>query len=189
MQLALINEQAPREFLGSCEVTRKTVRSILGRGVGFTGGYDYVLNPYNGCQFGCAYCYAVFFVADAERAAIWGNWVEVKQNALAMLRVHPDIAGRSIYVGSVTDPYQPIERRVRLTRSLLEFMSQVRPRPRVVIQTRSPLVVDDIAVFSKFESGRVCQAIGGHGHGPGHKRVLSSGNGASVRHEHARNGA
>lgn len=162
MQLTLIEPEAnPAQLnrIGTCEVTRRTSKSILARGSGYTRGYDFTLNPYVGCQFGCAYCYAVFFVPDAAKAERWGQWVEVKENALALLKAHTGLAGSSIFVGSVTDPYQPIERETRLTRSLLEFMVTVRPQPRIVIQTRSPLVVDDVEIFRHFEHLRVNMSV------------------------------
>ncbi|MBX7133178.1 MAG: radical SAM protein [Fimbriimonadaceae bacterium] len=162
MQLTLIEPEKPSTPLSlnhACEVKSRLSKSILARGNGYTRGYDFTLNPYVGCQFGCAYCYAVFFVPDVEKAQNWGKWVEVKENALALLRTHTGLAGSSIFIGSVTDPYQPIERQTRLTRSLLEFMATVHPQPRIVIQTRSPFVVDDVAILRRFAHLRVNMSV------------------------------
>jgi len=83
--------------------------------------YDYSLNPYSGCSYGCSYCYAAFFVRDDQKRESWGNWVIVKENALQVLRkMRTDLRGKTVYMSSVTDPYQPIERRLKLVRSLLE---------------------------------------------------------------------
>jgi DNA repair photolyase len=114
-------------------------RSILSRATGYISAFDYTLNPYKGCQFGCGYCYAAFFADSLARKETWGQWLVVKENAVELLRRRGGrIAGKSIYMSSVTDPYQPVERRLRLTRELLEVM--LPHQPRLVIQTRGPLV-------------------------------------------------
>ena len=48
--------------------------------------YDFTLNPYSGCSFGCTYCYAAFFSRDIEKQNSWGYWVTVKENAVALLK-------------------------------------------------------------------------------------------------------
>lgn len=58
--------------------------------------------------------------------------------------------GKTIYLGSVTDPYQPIEKELSLTRSLLKELADFH-QPRLVIQTRSPLLTRDIDLFKRFE--------------------------------------
>ena len=79
--------------------------------------YDFTLNPYSGCSFGCTYCYAAFFSRDAEKRDAWGYWVNVKENAEALLKKRRrSLDGKRIYMSSVTDPYQPIERELKLTR-------------------------------------------------------------------------
>ncbi len=125
---------------------------ILTPGAGYLGDYDYSLNPYVGCAFGCSYCYAAFF-ATPERQASWGDWVRVKRNAaLKLSRLRRSLAGKTIYMSSATDPYQPIERRLELTRSLLPILAE--KGARLVVQTRSPLVVRDIDLLQRFD--RVC---------------------------------
>ncbi|MCY4618545.1 MAG: radical SAM protein, partial [Chloroflexi bacterium] len=86
-------------------------QQILTRGAGYLSDYDYSLNPYVGCAFGCSYCYAAFF-APFDKQESWGDWVRVKQNAAAKLtRMRRSLEGKTIYMSSATDPYQPIERR------------------------------------------------------------------------------
>lgn len=123
--------------------------------------YDYTLNPYSGCFFGCAYCYAAFFSHDAEKMNNWGYWVNVKENAVELLQKRlkrkPDaLDDKRIYMSSVTDPYQPVERELVLTRRILEVMADGH-RPKLVVQTRSPDVVRDCDLFLRIEGngGRV----------------------------------
>jgi len=113
--------------------------------------YDYTINPYRGCLFGCSYCYASRFVhEDAEKKADWGTWVEIKTNAVdALQRESHKLFGKSIFLASATDPYQPVERRLELTRALLEVILMAFPA-HVHIQTRSPMVVRDIDLFQRF---------------------------------------
>ena len=113
--------------------------------------YDFSINPYRGCMFGCSYCYASKFVHDdASKKAEWGRWVEVKKNAVdALQRESQKVFGKTIFFSSATDPYQPIERKLELTRSLLQVLLFAFPK-RLHIQTRSPLVIRDIDLFLKF---------------------------------------
>ena len=121
---------------------------ILTPGTGYLSEYDYSLNPYVGCAFGCSHCYAAFF-APPDLQQSWGDWVRVKQNATAKLsRVRRPLANKTIYLSSATDPYQPIERRLKLTRSLLPILAE--RGARLVVQTRSPLVTRDINLLSQF---------------------------------------
>ena len=164
--------------LGHSIITDSPAGAILTRATGFMNAYDFTLNPYSGCSFGCTYCYAAFFSRKTEERDSWGEWVRVKNNAVELLEERlnrkPDfIDGKTIYMSSVTDPYQPIERKVKLTRGLLEIMagqtyrsedgqlsliSNVpNPKPKLVIQTRSPDVVNDCDLFQNIENngGRV----------------------------------
>src|SRR5262249_38095740 len=88
---------------------------------------------------------------DDVKKAEWGWWVEVKQNALdALLRQSRKITGSTVFLGSATDPYQPIELRVGLTRAILEALLFAFPA-RLHIQTRSPFIVRDIELLNRFE--------------------------------------
>ncbi|MYC34441.1 MAG: radical SAM protein [Chloroflexi bacterium] len=120
--------------------------------------YDFTLNPYSGCSFGCAYCYAAFFSRNEEKRDSWGEWVNVKENAVALMakRRPGSLDGKLIYMSSVTDPYQPVERELNLTRGILEIMAE-RHKPKLVVQTRSPLVARDCDLLRQIEDkgGRV----------------------------------
>ncbi len=138
----------------------KPARSILTRASGFIGLYDYTLNPYSGCTFGCNYCYAAFFATTKDLESNWGKWVSVKENALDLLkkkRKHP-LTGKTIYMSSVTDPYQPIENKLGLTRALLEELAAYH-QPKLVIQTRSPLVTRDLDLLQQFEHVQVNMTV------------------------------
>ncbi len=139
------------EKVGSARVIYQATRDILTRASGFMDAYDYTLNPYSGCSFGCTYCYAAFFATSQEERDQWGYWVKVKENAVQSLCRRPPgrLNGRLIYMSSVTDPYQPIERKLRLTQELLKILAK-HHKPKLVIQTRSPDVVRDIELFKRI---------------------------------------
>lgn len=151
------SEHLPRT-IGRTHVTVSDHVSIIGPATGFMSDYDITLNPYIGCGFGCSYCYAASFVPRRYAQLEWGTWVEVKRQAAEQLR-RSRVAGKRIYLGSVTDPYQPLEGKTRLVRSMLAAMSHPGRQPRLVIQTRSPLVVRDIDVFKRFDHIRVNMSI------------------------------
>lgn len=162
MQPSLFDNASPEgpprpETVGRADVAYRTASSLLTPGKGFMSAYDYTLNPYSGCTFGCAYCYAAFFARSKEKVDGWGQWVTVKENALALLRKKRSrgtLRGKTIYLSSVTDPYQPIERTLELTRDLLRELAD-HHQPRLVIQTRSPLVTRDLDLLVEFEHVQV----------------------------------
>ena len=153
-------ESDKKKSIGQSDVIYKTAASILTEAKGFMGGYDYTLNPYSGCSFGCTYCYAAFFSRTEEQRENWGYWVQVKENALQLLIKFrkKSLKGKTIYMSSVTDPYQPIEKELNLTRSLLKELSTYH-QPRLVIQTRSPLAKRDIDLFKEFNVIQVNMTI------------------------------
>jgi DNA repair photolyase len=155
--------------MGHIQITDIEARSILTATRGFTSveqpgsGFDYSLNPYRGCAFNCSYCYAPAFVFDAAARQSWGQWVAVKANAVDLLRAagrRGKLRGKNIYMSTVTDPDQPIERKLELTRACLEAMLDYPPR-LLTVQTRSPLVARDLDLFKQMTPGRVavCMSI------------------------------
>lgn len=160
MQRDLFPQKNDHERLGKSSVFNIKSRTILNPGNGFMSDYDYTLNPYSGCTFGCTYCYAAFFTRRPEEKAQWGEWVKVKVNALALLRkerINP-LIGKTIYISSVTDPYQPVDKKLKLTRELLKELSEYH-KPNLVLQTRSPLVVRDIDLLSKIGTVQVNMTV------------------------------
>ncbi len=131
-------------------------RSIFSPATGYIrrGGFDWTCNPYVGCSFGCTYCYAMFLPQNRRPKEDWGRWFQVKTNAVALARQQaPKLAGQAVYLSSVTDPYLPAERSLGLTRGILEAL--VPYQPRLLIQTRGPLVVRDLDVIRQFQAVRV----------------------------------
>src|SRR5438067_9160534 len=83
-------------------------RSIFSPATGFIrrGGFDWTCNPYLGCSFGCTYCYAMFLPQNRRPRDEWGRWFQAKSNAVELARRQaPKLAGQSVYMASVTDPY------------------------------------------------------------------------------------
>jgi DNA repair photolyase len=135
-------------------------RSIFSPATGFIRrcGFDFTCNPYLGCTFGCSYCYAMFLPQNRRPAADWGKWFAAKKNAVELARKDArKVTGRAVYMSSVTDPYQPAERSLMLTRGILEAM--IPHQPRLVIQTRGSLVVRDIDLLKHFTGLRVNVSI------------------------------
>jgi DNA repair photolyase len=103
-------------------------------------------------------CYAAYLPQNRRPVEDWGKWFHVKQNAVELARKQAKkLAGQTVYMSSVTDPYMPVERSACLTRGILEEM--VAHQPRLVVQTRFPLVVRDIDVLKHFRSLRVNMSI------------------------------
>jgi DNA repair photolyase len=113
--------------------------------------FDYCVNPYTGCQFGCRYCYArLFMTRYSGHKEPWGEFVDIKSNAADLLQKQLVRAKPGhVWVSSVTDPYQPLERKCKLTRRCLEALVE-RQFP-VTVQTKSDLVLRDLDLLVDFE--------------------------------------
>jgi DNA repair photolyase len=134
------------------KITEVKAKSILTR----TGipGIDYCLNPYTGCAHACRYCYATFMKKFTEHQEPWGSFVDVKVNAVDLLKkVLRRPRTGEVIVSSVTDPYQPTERSYRLTRGCLELLSQ--STLDVSILTKSDLVTRDIDILKRMRNVEV----------------------------------
>ncbi len=132
-----------------------TVREILVRGIlSRSKVFDYVVNPYVGCQHGCTYCYARFMKRFTGHGEPWGEFVDVKINAPDLLRRQITRArpGR-VWVSGVCDPYQPLERKYQLTRRCLEILT--RQRWEITVQTKSPLVLRDLDLLREAAGAEV----------------------------------
>ena len=113
-------------------------------------GVDYCINPYVGCSHGCRYCYATFMKRYSGHTEAWGSFVDVKINAPEILQKQLKRAKRGrVLISSVTDAYQPIESKYKLTRQCLEILLQ--NQFPVDILTKSPLVLRDTDLIKKFK--------------------------------------
>jgi len=111
---------------------------------------DYVINPYIGCSHGCIYCYARFMKRFTGHLEKWGSFVDVKINAPDLVPENTDkYRGKSIIIGTVTDPYHPLEMRYKLTRRILQKLIPL--EPCLDILTKSDLVVRDIDLIKQFK--------------------------------------
>jgi DNA repair photolyase len=127
-------------------------------------GFDYCINPYVGCGHGCRYCYASFMKRFTGHLEPWGGFIDVKVNAHHLLRKQLKRAKQGVVAfGTVTDPYQPIEKRYQLTRKCLEALLDA--QLSVNLLTRSPLCLRDIDLFKQFKSIEIGLSITTHDEG------------------------
>lgn len=113
------------------------------------GGYS--VNPYVGCTHACKYCYASFMKRFTNHAEPWGEFLDVKTWPEIK---HPEkYAGKELFFGSVTDPYNPQEETYRRTRTLLEQLQG--SGIKLSIQTKSDLVLRDLDLIKTFPDARV----------------------------------
>jgi len=167
--LPLLGEQKDIRYYAS------NARSVL-NGPATTGMGFWSINPFVGCAFGCAYCYARYahryvaervaasqaadrFTADAGELPPWLAFerrILVKREAGAIVRRelrrparYEALQRETVVIGTATDPYQPAERRFRVTRGVLEVLAEQRGMS-VTIITKSPLVTRDVDLLSRI---------------------------------------
>ena len=116
---------------------------------------DYSLNPYVGCGHGCKYCYACFMKRFTGHTEPWGEFVDVKYwDGIK----NPDTyCGKEIFIGSVTDPYQPCEETYRRTRAVLEQLKG--SGAKLSIATKSDLILRDLDLIKSFPDARVSWSV------------------------------
>ena len=115
-------------------------------------GLDYALNSYRGCAHACIYCYAPSVIHWDKGK--WGELVEVKINLPRILSKELRVKKKGIVgLGTVTDPYQPAEKKYEITRRCLELLL-MHDFP-VCIQTKSSLVLRDIDLLKEFKNVEV----------------------------------
>jgi len=149
-------------------VARLAVREVLCKSLlrRMDGDGGYTVNLYRGCSHGCVYCYAPSLIHDERR---WGGFVDAKVNGPEVLA--RELRGASkgvVFLSSASDPYQPAEARYGLTRRALMTLSTA--GFPVTILTRSPLVLRDLDVLSRFPWVRVgisISSVPGRAYEPG----------------------
>lgn len=114
--------------------------------------FEWTINPYRGCEFGCRYCYARYTheFMEMRDGMEFEQKIYVKQHAADLLRhelrrVKPD---ESIALGTATDPYQPAERRYEVTRSILEEFARHRGYELGIV-TKSNLITRDLELLQR----------------------------------------
>ncbi|ACK41644.1 MULTISPECIES: radical SAM protein [Dictyoglomus] len=130
------------------EITCKTAISKCG----FPSG-GWAINPYVGCAHGCLYCYARFMKRFTKHTEGWGEFVDIRVNMPEVLKKEikrEKYKNGNINIGTVTDPYQPLEEKYEITRKILEILSEY-PYPLSIL-TKSDLVLRDIDLIKKFKN-------------------------------------
>lgn len=119
-------------------------------------GLDYSLNPYIGCEHKCAYCYAPNILRIPREN--WGNFVYIKENIPLVLSKELKKKDKGVVgISTVTDPYQPAERKYKLTKLCLkQLLNYDFP---INIQTKSSLIERDIELIKKFSNSEILITI------------------------------
>lgn len=127
--------------------------------------FNWTINPYRGCEYGCKYCYARFTHGFLERGnpqafetEIFAKDWDLGSFRKELRQLNPE---DSIGIGTATDPYQPAERRFRRTRQVLEALTMVR-NVSVYLTTKSDFVsvdADVLAELSRYNKVSVCLTV------------------------------
>lgn len=140
------------------EVRPERARSIITRNRSPDVPFDRSINPYRGCEHGCVYCYArpAHAYVDMSPGLDFETKLLFKADAAALLRRELARDGyrcRPIAFGTNTDPYQPVEQRLRIMRSLLQVCAE-HEHP-LTITTKSALVLDDLDLLADLARRRL----------------------------------
>jgi DNA repair photolyase len=134
-------------------------RSVIARNDSPDIPFDQSINPYRGCEHGCVFCYArpTHAYLGMSPGIDFETRLTYKPQAAQLLQqelARPGYVCRHIMLGSNTDPYQPVEKQLRITRSLLEVLAET--RHPVAITTRSTLLLRDLDLLAPMaEQGLV----------------------------------
>ncbi len=148
----MVEEEAPPEVVPS-QFLRDDSRTILARNESPDVPFDLSINPYRGCEHGCTYCFArpyheyLGFSAGLD----FETKILVKQEAPQLLRLaldSPSWRPEVVAMSGATDPYQPVERQMRLTRGCLEVLAEY--RNPVAIITKNALVTRDLDLLGEL---------------------------------------
>lgn len=141
-------------------VTVERARSIISRNQSPDIGFSQSINPYRGCEHGCVYCFArpSHAYLDLSPGLDFETRLYAKTNAVELLRAElarPRYACAPIVLGVNTDAYQPLERRERLTRGLLEVLAETRHPVRLI--TKNALVLRDLDLLAPMAEQGLAQ--------------------------------
>jgi DNA repair photolyase len=135
------------------QVTRESATTIVTRNDSPDISFDRSINPYRGCEHGCVYCFArpTHAYLGLSPGLDFETRLFAKTNAASLLERElsaPGYAAKTIAIGTNTDPYQPIERRERVMREVLEVLT--RTNHPVAIVTKSALVLRDLDLLARM---------------------------------------
>lgn len=116
---------------------------------------DYSANPYVGCPHACKYCYACFMKRFTGHPEPWGSFLDVKH--WPEIKNPKKYAGKAIFIGSVTDPYNPFEERYGRTRALLEQLAD--SGANISIATKSDLILRDLELIQSLPNAIVSWSV------------------------------
>src|SRR6187431_3276017 len=141
-------------------VQPEPARSIISRNDSPDISFDQSINPYRGCEHGCVYCYArpSHAYLNLSPGLDFETKLYAKPDAAALLRVElakPGYRCEPINLGTNTDPYQPIEREWKVTRSVLEVLAE-HQHPFTIV-TKSALVERDIDIIAPMAAQRMAR--------------------------------
>lgn len=128
-------------------------KSIMTKSTLPVGGYS--VNPYVGCTHGCKYCYASFMKRFTGHPEPWGTFLDVKY--WPKIKNPGKYAGKELFIGSVTDPYNPQEEVFGRTRELLLELKG--SGAKISIATKSDLILRDLELIKTFPGARVSWSI------------------------------
>ena len=143
------------------EVIHDAARSIIARNQSPDISFDQSINPYRGCEHGCVYCFArpSHAYLGMSPGVDFESRLFAKPNAAALLAKElsaPGYVPKVIAMGTNTDPYQPLEKKMRITRQILEVLRDF--RHPVAIVTKSPLILRDLDILSDMASMGLAKA-------------------------------
>jgi DNA repair photolyase len=143
-------------------VTPERARTIISRNQSPDLPFSQSINPYRGCEHGCVYCYArpTHAYLDLSPGLDFESRLYAKTNAAELLRAElarPGYECSPLALGANTDAYQPIERRLRLTRSILEVLLEV--RHPVTLVTKSALVERDVDLLAALAAENLAEVF------------------------------
>jgi DNA repair photolyase len=163
-RLSIESEEPPPDRVATVYYT-DTSRAILARNDSPDVGFSVSVNPYRGCEHGCIYCYArpTHEYLGLSAGLDFETRIFVKEDAPELLRKElskPSYEPEVIALSGVTDPYQPIERKLEITRRCLEVLAEF--RNPVSIITKNALVardVDHLASLAEHGAALACISI------------------------------
>ena len=116
---------------------------------------DYVINPYVGCPHGCRYCYACFMKRFTNHSEAWGSFIDIKRCDKPISK--RKLQGKSVFLSSVTDCYNPFEEKYRNTRKILEQLISI--NCELNISTKSHLILRDIDLLKQCNNLKVSVSV------------------------------